>query len=411
MQIPDKNEPSNFIEVEVNTGYLPLYDTVKEYLTSVWQPFSPTSPLELPTTDGNKINFINTTNVTEGLKLATQSNRFWQYKIEGTITDRTKTWVVRDVIFIPKPTNWDSLQEIGSVQKCKRNRYWQWILFGASNGRAIWKVLWFKIQAKYFAVDLKPTALFGGYPLFNIGCTNLKKIEFDTMDPANKIYAIGHSTEEKDLTQFNAISWIDSEGVLDVPDLEDGVSEFSAEATDMFQARLIRANVLEYPTSPIIKAIAKNDFAIYAGRRFKLTDATGKEIDTTGTGEEQRYVDGSAAAPIITDIRGDTDAYGNTIPTGPVERRVHAIGGLTLKDVKILIKSVTAGAATYIKFSTSDDYATARTIDFDANQAPLELGNINSGYYATFYFWVDADAAARVGTYEFEYQFYWITEE
>jgi len=221
-KIHDGSQETNFIEVEVAGLYLPAYDTTGTYISSEWTEFSPYPAKSLENLGNNKMLFINRTNTDARLTLAEQSNRFWQYRIEGT-TPGSTTWVVRDVILLPRPTNWSNLQVLDTsvetqteIQNCPRNRYWQWLLLGASNGTETWSFSSFSMRANYFAVDLKPTN-FGGYPLYTIGCTNLKRIEINA--GVEKIYSIAHSTAEEDLTQINTVERFDGEAAFPGVDL------------------------------------------------------------------------------------------------------------------------------------------------------------------------------------------------
>jgi hypothetical protein len=407
-KIKDRAEPKNFIEVEVDKTALPPvpYIVEADYLTSEWKPLTPTYPTGL--TGNRKITLINRTNPDSGLQLAKQSNRFWQYRIEGT-TNGKETWKVRDVIFIPKPTNWDVLQETASVGNCETNRYFQWIILGSTDLLNTWEVYSFKVEARFFGVDLK-----GTYPDMGIGCTNLKSAKFSTGGP--EIYSISYSAEETELTA--ATGWRDAKVALTVSFTPD-----KTEATisnDVFQARLLKANVIIEPASPSIAAIAKNDLNRGGGpgQRFQLLDENGYEIPIKGEGENKYYEDGTETAPIITDIRGDAAATGSGENEKGLKRTIKNLDPTTdLTNMQILIRRADGQpekTAEYIKFLDTDNVAYARTISRDKYppDSPLTLGLIPKyGGTKDFYLWVDAPEGAPVQPYKFIYEFYWVTGE
>jgi len=275
------------------------------------------------------------------------------------------------------------------------------MLVGATDGTNTWSVSQADLLCKFFAVDLK-----GTYPDMGIGCTNLKQIELNS-GSTDQIQTIAYSTAEQDLSAFNAVTWIDGETTLTLSTALPATSTIAA-ATDMFQARLIRGNLIAttMPSSSI-KAIAKNDLNIAAGQRFQLLKEDGTEVTKVGTGEGQYYKDGSDTSPLLTDIRGGT-------ATGPVKRTIKNLSSnKTLSGIKMTITSVTENASSYIKFSLTNDVNTAKTIAADAAtpETPLSIGDLSPGATIDFYFWVDAPSTAAVGTYEFKYNFYWITGE
>jgi len=289
------------------------------------------------------------------------------------------------------------------------------MLVGATDGQNTWNVSQADLLCKFFAVDLK-----GTYPDMGLGCTNLKKIELASGTATDTIQTIAFSTQEEILDNWTAIDWTDVEKVTALtvsPALDPPPTSATVTADDMFQARLIRGNYISDTalSNASIKAIAKNDLNIGGGpgQRFQLLKEDGTEVETTGTGENKVYVDGSETAPLITDIRGGAE-------TGPVRRRIQNLSTTKkLQNIKLTVRSdpSTPNASSYVYFSTSDVFTNAATRASDAAtpEVPLDLGTLETkgtaGDYIDFYFWVKAPAGATVGTYKFIYEFYWITGE
>ncbi|MEW6609994.1 MAG: hypothetical protein AB1414_21535, partial [bacterium] len=122
------------------------------------------------------------------------THRYWQYKIEG-VTDGLNTWIVRDVVLIPQPSGYSRLKSSSNVQDVEAGQYYQYLVFGASNGTAVWELDKVDLLSHFTAFDLSKR-----YQIASVSLT----------DPDDTFYRIHYSlNDNSNFLSIPASSWND----------------------------------------------------------------------------------------------------------------------------------------------------------------------------------------------------------
>jgi len=256
-KIYDGSVTTNFIEVEVVAASLPAADATATYTTSTWTSFTASTSL---ITGTYKVNFFSIDQSTA------TTNRFWQYRLNGT-TDGSTTWIVRDVILIPQPTNWGRLEE--DILNCNPERYWQYVLLGTSDGSATWSFDDITLTYRRGYIDLGAICKLSEIKAYSVG------ISQDISEIAISSENISTYTA---LNYANFSHYTPTEGTETPRDytVDFGTSPQSARW-------VIISHYEELREIRIYWRIAKTDNKAY------LADAGGTELPSTGVGDQLYY--------------------------------------------------------------------------------------------------------------------------